>query len=225
MPNCAATRHAHFTLDGSGPARLTPPDLSDWPEILLDRAQGSARRVDLDTLTDAEIASFRPGETLLLDGTLYTSRDAAHKRMLEILDAGGTLPVDLRGRAIYYTGPVDAVGSEVLGPAGPTTATRMDRFTDRILSETGLRLMIGKAERGPDAIAAIRRHGAAYLIAVGGAAYLVSKAIRQAERVAFHDLGMEAIHRLRVEGMPVTVAVDSTGSSIHTTGPARWRRR
>jgi fumarate hydratase, class I len=224
IPNCAATRHIHFTLDGSGPARLVPPDLSDWPEILLDRAHGAARRIDLDGLDEETIASFRPGETLLLSGTLFTGRDAAHKRMVEMIAKGAPLPVDLRGRAIYYVGPVDAVGDEVIGPAGPTTSTRMDPFVEPILSATGLRLMIGKAERSPEAIAAIARHRAAYLIAVGGAAYLVSNAIREATRVAFEDLGMEAIYRLRVEDMPVTVAVDSFGASIHETGPARWRR-
>lgn len=224
IPNCAATRHVHFTLDGSGPATFDPPDLADWPEILLDRASAHARRVDLDALTDEVVASLTPGEALLLSGTLFTGRDAAHKRMAQLLDAGEPLPVDLRGRAIYYVGPVDAVGDEVIGPAGPTTSTRMDRFAEQILAATGLRLMIGKAERGPEAIAAIERHRAAYLIAVGGAAYLVSKAIREAEPVAFHDLGMEAIYRLRVEDMPVTVAVDSRGVSIHHTGPARWRR-
>lgn len=224
IPNCAATRHVHFTLDGSGPATFTPPDLTDWPEILLDAASAHARRIDLDTLDDATVASLAPGESLLLSGTLFTGRDAAHKRMAQMLDEGRPLPVDLRGRAIYYVGPVDAVGDEVIGPAGPTTATRMDRFTDQILAATGLRLMIGKAERGPEAIAAIERHGAAYLIAVGGAAYLVSKAIRAAEPIAFQDLGMEAIYRLRVEDMPVTVAVDSHGNSVHRTGPARWRQ-
>ncbi|MBD3678806.1 MAG: fumarate hydratase [Rhodobacteraceae bacterium] len=224
IPNCAATRHVHFTLDGSGPASFIPPDLSDWPEILIDRASAHARRVDLDALNDEVISSLKPGETLLLSGTLYTGRDAAHKRMVEILDAGGELPVDLKGRAIYYVGPVDAVGNEAIGPAGPTTSTRMDKFTDQILSATGLKLMIGKAERGPQAIEAIARHGAAYLIAVGGAAYLVSKAIKAARPVAFEDLGMEAIYELKVEDMPVTVAVDTTGNSIHKTGPAKWRR-
>lgn len=224
IPNCAATRHVKFTLDGSGPARLSPPDLSLWPEILLDMASSGARRIDLDQLDDGVIASLTPGETILLNGTLYTGRDAAHKRMVAMLDKGEALPVDLRGRAIYYVGPVDAVGDEVIGPAGPTTATRMDKFTDRILAETGLKLMVGKAERGPVAIEAIKRHKAAYLIAVGGAAYLVSKAIRAAEPVAFQDLGMEAIYRLRVEDMPVTVAVDCEGNSVHKTGPARWRR-
>lgn len=224
IPNCAATRHVGFTLDGSGPARLAPPDLADWPEILLEQAEAGARRIDLDALTDETVASLEPGQTLLLSGTLYTGRDAAHRRMVEMLDRGEALPVDLRGRAIYYVGPVDAVGDEVIGPAGPTTATRMDRFTDRILAATGLKLMIGKAERGPEAVEAIARHGAAYLIAVGGAAYLVSKAIVEAEPIAFRDLGMEAIYRLRVKDMPVTVAVDCRGNSIHRTGPAAWRR-
>ncbi len=224
IPNCAATRHVHFALDGSGPARLDPPDLSDWPEILLDMAGAGSRRIDLDNLSDEVIASLTPGETILLNGTLYTGRDAAHKRMAAMLDKGESLPVDLQGRAIYYVGPVDAVGDEVIGPAGPTTSTRMDQFTDRILAETGLKLMIGKAERGPEAIEAIARHQAAYLIAVGGAAYLVSKAIREARPVAFQDLGMEAIYKLRVQDMPVTVAVDTQGNSIHKIGPARWRR-
>lgn len=224
IPNCAATRHVAFTLDGRGPARFTPPDLSDWPEILLDQANAQARRIDLDTLDDAVIASLQPGQTLLLSGTLYTGRDAAHKRMVEMLDRGEALPVDLKGRAIYYVGPVDAVGDEAIGPAGPTTATRMDKFTDRILAATGLKLMIGKAERGPEALEAIARHKAPYLIAVGGAAYLVSKAIVEAEPVAFEDLGMEAIYRLKVADMPVTVAVDSQGNSIHKSGPALWRR-
>jgi fumarate hydratase class I len=224
IPNCAATRHVHFTLDGSGPVHLDPPDLKDWPEILLDMASTGARRIDLDALDQETIASLTPGETLLLSGTLYTGRDAAHKRMVSMLDAGEPLPVDLKGRAIYYVGPVDAVGDEVIGPAGPTTSTRMDKFTDRILGATGLKLMIGKAERGPVAIEAIQRHKAAYLIAVGGAAYLVSKAIRAARPVAFEDLGMEAIYRLEVQDMPVTVAVDTEGNSIHRTGPAKWRR-
>ncbi|QGX98353.1 fumarate hydratase [Roseovarius faecimaris] len=224
IPNCAATRHVHFTLDGSGPAEFTPPDLALYPEILLDQASATARKIDLDTLTDDVISSLEPGQTLLLSGTLYTGRDAAHKRMIDMLDAGEALPVDLRGRAIYYVGPVDAVGDEAIGPAGPTTSTRMDRFTDRILSETSLKLMIGKAERGPATLDAIARHRAAYLIAVGGAAYLVSKAIKAARPVAFQDLGMEAIYELKVEDMPVTVAVDSNGNSIHRTGPEKWRR-
>lgn len=224
IPNCAATRHVRFTLDGAGPAQFTPPDLADWPEVLLDQPGTTAARLDLDRLDDAAIAALEPGQTLLLSGTLFTGRDAAHRRMVEMLDRGDPLPVDLRGRAIYYVGPVDPVGDEVIGPAGPTTATRMDRFTDRILGATGLKLMIGKAERGPEALEAIARHGAAYLIAVGGAAYLVSKAIRAAEPVAFHDLGMEAIYRLEVVDMPVTVAVDARGNSIHRIGPAAWRR-
>ena len=224
IPNCAATRHVHFTLDGSGPASFTPPDVTDWPEILLDQASAQATRIDLDNLTDEVVGSLTPGQTLLVSGTLYTGRDAAHKRMIEMLDRGEPLPVDLKGRAIYYVGPVDAVRDEAIGPAGPTTSTRMDKFTDRILADTGLKVMIGKAERGPAALEAIAKHKAAYLIAVGGAAYLVSKAIKEAKPVAFQDLGMEAIYELRVEDMPVTVAVDTNGNSIHKTGPAAWRR-
>lgn len=224
IPNCAATRHVHFTLDGSGPAEFTPPDLADYPDIVLDHASAHARRINLDTLDDQVVASLEPGQTLLLSGTLYTGRDAAHKRMIDMLDKGQPLPVDLRGKAIYYVGPVDAVGDEAIGPAGPTTSTRMDKFTDRILAETGLKLMIGKAERGPVGLEAIAKHKAAYLIAVGGAAYLVSKAIKAAKPVAFQDLGMEAIYELRVEDMPVTVAVDTQGNSIHKTGPAAWRK-
>lgn len=224
IPNCAATRHVHFSLDGSGPAEFTPPDLADYPDIVLDHASAHARRIDLDKLTDEVVASLEPGQTLLLSGTLYTGRDAAHKRMIDMLDRGEPLPVNLKGRTIYYVGPVDAVGEEAIGPAGPTTSTRMDKFTDRILGETGLKLMIGKAERGPVALEAIAKHKAAYLIAVGGAAYLVSKAIKAAEPVAFQDLGMEAIYELKVEDMPATVAVDTEGNSIHKTGPAQWRR-
>lgn len=224
IPNCAATRHVHFTLDGSGSAEFTPPDLADWPEILLDKASAQARRIDLDALSDDVLASLEPGQTLLLSGTLYTGRDAAHKRMIDMLDRGETLPVDLRGRAIYYVGPVDAVGDEAIGPAGPTTSTRMDKFTDRILADTGLKVMVGKAERGPSGLEAIAKHKAVYLIAVGGAAYLVSKAIKRARPVAFEDLGMEAIYELKVEDMPVTVAVDINGNSIHKTGPAAWKR-
>ena len=224
IPNCAATRHVHFDLDGTGPATLTPPNLDAWPEILLDKANINARRVDLETLNDDVVASFRPGETLLLNGTLYTGRDAAHKRMVSMLDAGEPLPVDLKNRAIYYVGPVDAVRDEIIGPAGPTTSTRMDKFTDQILGATGLKVMIGKAERGPTAIDAIKAHKAAYLIAVGGAAYLVSKTIKDAEPIAFQDLGMEAIYRLRVEDMPVMVAVDTQGNSVHQAGPKQWRR-
>ena len=225
IPNCAATRHLHFELDGSGPAVFTPPDLADWPEILRNRAAADTRQVNLDSLTDAEVESFTPGETLLLSGKLFTGRDAAHKRMIEMLERGDALPVELKGRAIYYVGPVDAVGDEVIGPAGPTTSTRMDRFTEALLAGSGLKLMIGKAERGPEAIDAIARHRAAYLIAVGGAAYLVSKSIRTARVVAFEDLGMEAIYEMTVEDMPVTVAVDSRGASIHQLGPAEWRAR
>lgn len=224
IPNCAATRHVHFELDGGGPADLTPPDLSDWPEIVIEQTDGASRRVDLDTLSDAEVAGWRPGETLLLSGTLYTGRDAAHKRLVETIGAGQALPVDLAGKAIYYVGPVDAVGDEIIGPAGPTTATRMDRFTEDVLAATGLKVMIGKAERGPVAIEAIRKHNAAYLIAVGGAAYLVSKAVTASRLVAYEDLGMEAIRELQVRDMPVMVAVDVNGASIHALGPKSWRR-
>ncbi len=224
VPQCAADRHVHFTLDGSGPAELVPPSLDLWPEIALDGMSAGARRVDLDGLTRAEVASWRAGETLLLSGKLLTGRDAAHLRLTRMLAAGEPLPVDFRDRAIYYVGPVDAVGGEAVGPAGPTTATRMDRFTETMLARTGLLVMIGKAERGPAAVDAIRHHGAAYLIAVGGAAYLVSKAIRSARVLAFADLGMEAIHEFEVVDMPVTVAVDTEGGSIHRTGPERWRK-
>ncbi|WP_265516914.1 fumarate hydratase [Nitratireductor luteus] len=225
IPNCAATRHVHFELDGGGPASFDPPDLADWPEVVIDQSSSAFRRVDLDNLSQAEIAEWRPGETLLLSGTLFTGRDAAHKKMVETLRAGGTLPVDLNNRAIYYVGPVDPVGTEVIGPAGPTTSTRMDRFTEELLAATGLRVMIGKAERGPAVIEAIARHRAAYLIAVGGAAFLVSKAIRSSRVVAYPELGMEAIHEMRVEDMPVTVAVSHDGQSIHQIGPARWKGR
>lgn len=224
VPQCAADRHVHFTLDGSGPATFAPPDLAVWPEAIQIATAGAARKVDLDALAPAEVASWKAGETLLLSGRMLTGRDAAHARMSAMLKRGEALPVDLRGRAIYYVGPVDAVGDEAVGPAGPTTATRMDRFVDELLEKTGLLVMIGKAERGPEAIDAIRRHKAASLIAVGGAAYLVSKAIRSAKVLAFADLGMEAIHEFVVEDMPVTVAVDATGASVHTLGPALWRR-
>ena len=224
IPQCAADRHLTFTLDGSGPAILVPPDLALWPDLLLADQSGAARRVDLDTLTRAEVATWRAGETLLLTGRLLTGRDAAHKRMVDLIARREPLPVDLRDRAIYYVGPVDAVRDEVVGPAGPTTSTRMDGFTDTILDATGLLLMIGKAERGSAAIASIARHGAAYLIAVGGAAYLVSKAITSARVLAFADLGMEAIHEFVVQDMPVTVAVDARGESVHATGPSRWKR-
>jgi len=226
IPNCAATRHIEFVLDGSGPAELAPPSLTEWPEIAYDATAG-ARRVNLDTVTREEIATWQPGERLLLSGHLLTGRDAAHKRIVDLLDSGQGLPpgVDLKGRFIYYVGPVDPVRDEVVGPAGPTTATRMDKFTEQLLDQTGLIGMIGKAERGPAAIESIRRHGAVYLMAVGGAAYLVAKAIRGARLIAFEDLGMEAIRELEVEDMPVTVAVDSRGQSVHQSGPAKWRSR
>ncbi|SEO72283.1 fumarase, class I, homodimeric [Methylobacterium sp. ap11] len=223
IPQCAADRHAHFTLDGSGPAAFTPPSLDLWPQDV-SVATAAGRRVDLDRLTREEVATWRAGETLLLSGHLLTGRDAAHLRLTRMLEAGEELPVDLRDRAIYYVGPVDAVGDEAVGPAGPTTATRMDKFLEPILSRTGLLVMVGKAERGPAAVETIARHGAAYLIAVGGAAYLVSKAIKSARVLAFADLGMEAIHEFVVEDMPVTVAVDAAGTSVHRDGPARWRR-
>ncbi len=224
IPQCAANRHVKILLDGSGPATLTPPSLADWPDIALEQTAHVARRVDLDQLSRAEVASWRSGELLLLSGHLLTGRDAAHARIAGLLDKRQPLPVDLRDRAIYYVGPVDAVRDEAVGPAGPTTATRMDRYTERMLAETGLLVMIGKAERGEAAVEAIRRHGAAYLIAVGGAAILVAKAIKSARVVAFDDLGMEAIHEFVVEDMPVTVAVDANGTSIHKIGPAAWRR-
>ena len=226
IPNCAATRHLEFTLDGSGPAELTPPRLQDWPDITWE-AGADARRVNLDTITKQEIASWRPGERILLSGRLLTGRDAAHKRIQELVDSGQPLPegVDFHNRFIYYVGPVDPVGDEVVGPAGPTTSTRMDRFSEMMLGDLGLIGMVGKAERGPQALEAIKRHSAVYLMAVGGAAYLVSKAIRSARMVAFEDLGMEAIREFEVEDMPVTVAVDSKGESVHQTGPAEWRIR
>ena len=226
IPNCAATRHVHFVLDGSGPAELEPPKLSDWPEITWDVGP-SARRVNLDTVTQEDIEQWQPGETLLLSGTMLTGRDAAHKRILQLLDSGEGLPdgVDLKGKFIYYVGPVDPVRDEVVGPAGPTTATRMDKFTDAMLEKTGIMGMIGKAERGQVAVDAIKKHKAVYLMAVGGAAYLVSKAIRKSRVVAFEDLGMEAIHEFVVDEMPVTVAVDSNGSSVHQTGPAEWMHK
>ena len=224
IPNCAATRHAHFTLDGSGTAKLDPPDLARWPDVRWTPSPQS-RRVDVNSLTPAEVASWKPGERLLLSGRILTGRDAAHKRIAEMLARGETLPVDFTHRIIYYVGPVDPVHDEVVGPAGPTTATRMDKFTDMMLSKTGLIAMIGKAERGSAAIESIRRHRAAYLMAVGGAAYLVSKAIRSSRVVAFGDLGMEAIYEFDVADMPVTVAVDATGESVHQTGPREWQRR
>ncbi|MBW8773997.1 MAG: fumarate hydratase, partial [Stenotrophomonas sp.] len=223
IPNCAATRHAHFTLDGSGPVMLDPPSLEDWPKLTYDASKGT--RVDLDTITPEDVASWKPGQTLLLNGKLLTGRDAAHKRMVDMLNKGEQLPVDLKGRFIYYVGPVDPVRDEVVGPAGPTTATRMDKFTRQVLEQTGLLGMVGKAERGPAAIEAIRDNKSAYLMAVGGSAYLVSKAIKAAKVVGFADLGMEAIYEFTVQDMPVTVAVDSTGESVHKTGPREWQAR
>jgi fumarate hydratase class I len=224
IPNCAATRHAHFTLDGSGPALQTPPSLDDWPQITWE-VSSSTRRVNLDTITREEIQTWRPGDTLLLSGKLLTGRDAAHKRMVDMLAKREKLPVDFTNRFIYYVGPVDPVRDEVVGPAGPTTATRMDKFTRTVLEKTGLIGMIGKSERGPAAIEAIRDHKAVYLMAVGGAAYLVSKAIVGAKVLAFADLGMEAIYEFEVRDMPVTVAVDSTGESVHQTGPRIWKAK
>ncbi len=223
IPQCAADRHAHIVLDGSGPVFLDPPSLEDWPKLTYDVS--GARRVNLDTVTRAEAAAWKPGEVLLLSGRLLTGRDAAHKRMSEMLKRGEKLPVDFRGRFIYYVGPVDPVRDEVVGPAGPTTATRMDGFVRQMLKETGMLGMIGKAERGPEAIEAIREFGAVYLIAIGGAAYLVSKAIRGSRRLAFEDLGMEGIYEFEVRDMPVTVAVDAHGTSVHQTGPAEWQQR
>ncbi len=224
IPNCAATRHAHFVLDGNGPADLVPPSLDDWPEIAWEVGE-SVRRVNLDDITPEAVKSWEPGETILLNGKMLTGRDAAHKKMIEMLKNGEQLPVDLSGRFIYYVGPVDPVRDEAVGPAGPTTSTRMDKFTHTMLAETGLLGMIGKAERGPTAIEAIKEFGAVYLMAVGGAAYLVSKAIQKAEVVAFPELGMEAIYEFDVVDMPVTVAVDSKGTSVHITGPAEWKAR
>ena len=223
IPNCAATRHAHFTLDGSGPATLDPPSLDDWPKLTYDASKG--KRVNLDTVTREEAASWQPGDVILLSGKLLTGRDAAHKRMVDMINRGEPLPVDFTGRFIYYVGPVDPVRDEVVGPAGPTTATRMDKFTRTMLEQTGLLGMVGKAERGPAAIDAIRDNRAVYLMAVGGAAYLVSKAIRAARVIAFADLGMEAIYEFEVQDMPVTVAVDSRGSSVHQTGPKEWQAK
>ncbi len=226
IPNCAATRHVHFVLDGSGSVQLEPPRLQDWPDITW-QAGENARRVDLDNVTAADVQTWRPGENLLLSGKLLTGRDAAHKRIATLFAEGKPLPkgVDFRNRFIYYVGPVDAVGGEVVGPAGPTTATRMDKFTDMMLENTGLLGMIGKAERGPATVESIKKHKAVYLIAIGGAAYLVSKAIRSSKLRAFEELGMEAIYEFEVKDMPVTVAVDSKGESVHTTGPAEWRNR
>ena len=225
IPNCAATRHAHFVLDGSGPVYLDPPSLDTWPKVEWKPDTQKSQRVNLDTLTPAQVAAWKPGETLLLNGKMLTGRDAAHKRIQGMLAKGEPLPVDFSNRVIYYVGPVDPVKGEAVGPAGPTTATRMDGFTEMMLSQTGLIAMIGKAERGPVAIEAIKKHKSAYLMAVGGAAYLVSKAIKTARVVGFADLGMEAIYEFDVVDMPVTVAVDSGGTSAHITGPAQWQQR
>jgi len=226
IPNCAATRHAHFVLNGNGPSLQTPPALSDWPEITWDVGP-TARSVNLDTLTHDEVQSWKPGETLLLNGTMLTGRDAAHKRIKDLVEKGESLPdgLDLKGKLIYYVGPVDAVRDEVVGPAGPTTSTRMDKFTDMMLEHTGLLGMVGKAERGPAGVDAIKKHKSVYLMAVGGAAYLVSRAITASRIVAFEDLGMEAIHEFVVKDMPVTVAVDSLGEAVHQTGPAIWKQK
>ena len=225
IPNCAATRHAHFVMDGSGPVYLDPPSLDLWPNVNWTADTQKSKRVDLNTLTKAEVASWKPGQTLLLNGKMLTGRDAAHKRIQDMLAKGEKLPVDFTNRVIYYVGPVDPVGNEAVGPAGPTTATRMDKFTEMMLAQTGLISMVGKAERGPTAIDAIKKHQSAYLMAVGGAAYLVSKAIQHAKVVGFADLGMEAIYEFDVVDMPVTVAVDAGGTSAHITGPAEWQKR
>ena len=224
IPNCAATRHAHFTLDGSGATKLEPPDLSRWPNVRWTPSD-AATRVDVDALTKAEVATWKAGQTLLLNGKILTGRDAAHKRIHDMLEKGEPLPVDFRNRIIYYVGPVDPVRDEVVGPAGPTTATRMDKFTEMMLGKTGLIAMIGKGERGPTGVEAIRKHKAAYLMGVGGAAYLVSKAIKKSRVVAFGDLGMEAIYEFDVKDMPVTVAVDAHGTSVHESGPREWKQR
>jgi fumarate hydratase, class I len=226
IPNCAATRHTHFVLDGSGPASFEPPDINVWPKLTYE-ATPESRRVNLDTLTRAEVVSFKPGERLLLNGKMLTGRDAAHKRICELLEAGKPLPagLDFTNRVIYYVGPVDPVGNEVVGPAGPTTATRMDKFTETMLGKAGLIAMIGKSERGDEAIEVIKRHKAAYLMAVGGSAYLVSKAIKSSRVVAFPELGMEAVYEFEVKDMPVTVAVDAKGESVHITGPAHWKAK
>jgi len=225
IPNCAATRHIHFHLDGNGPAVLPVPNLDDWPDVAWKPDTEKSKRVQLDTLTPAEVATWKVGETLLLNGKMYTGRDAAHKRIQEMLAKGEKLPVDFTNKVIYYVGPVDPIAGEAVGPAGPTTSTRMDKFTEMMLAQTGLIGMIGKAERGPTAIEAIKKHKSAYLMAVGGAAYLVAKAIEKAKVVGFEDLGMEAIYEFEVKDMPVTVAVDSHGVSAHETGPREWRMK
>jgi fumarate hydratase class I len=223
LPNCAATRHAHFVLDGSGPAHFEPPSLDDWPKLALDFS--ASKRVDVDKLKKADVAQFKAGDRLLLSGKILTGRDAAHKRLVEMLAKGEKLPVDFTNRLIYYVGPVDPVRDEVVGPAGPTTSSRMDRFVEPMLARTGLLGMIGKSERGATAIEHIKKHGALYCIAVGGAAYLISKAIRGSRVVAFPDLGMEAIYEFEVKDMPVIVAVDSGGNAVHKSGPAEWRAK
>ena len=225
IPNCAATRHAHVVLDGSGPAYMEPPSLDLWPDVKWAPDYNKSKKVDLNTLTRAEVASWKPGDTLLLNGKMLTGRDAAHKRIQEMLAKGEPLPVDFTNRVIYYVGPVDPVRDEVVGPAGPTTATRMDKFTEMMLAQTGLIAMVGKAERGPVAIQAIQKHQSAYLMAVGGAAYLVAKAIKGAKVLGFADLGMEAIYEFDVVDMPVTVAVDAQGTSVHNTAPKEWQAR
>ena len=225
IPNCAATRHAHFVLDGSGAAYLEPPSLDLWPDVHWQPDYVKSKTVDLNTLTREQVAAWKPGDTLLLSGKMLTGRDAAHKRIQDLLAKGETLPVDFTNRVIYYVGPVDPVRDEAVGPAGPTTATRMDKFTEMMLAQTGLIAMIGKAERGPTAIEAIKKHKSAYLMAVGGAAYLVSKAIRHAEVVGFADMGMEAIYEFDVVDMPVTVAVSADGTSVLNTGPKEWQAR
>ena len=225
IPNCAATRHAHVVLDGSGPAYMDPPSLALWPDVHWQPDYKKSKKVNLDTLTREEVASWKPGDTLLLSGKMLTGRDAAHKRIQDMLAKGEKLPVDFTNRVIYYVGPVDPVRDEVVGPAGPTTATRMDKFTEMMLSETGLIAMIGKAERGPVAIESIKKHKSAYLMAVGGAAYLVAKAIRKSTVVGFADLGMEAIYEFEIADMPVTVAVDAQGISVHNTGPKEWQAK
>lgn len=225
IPNCAATRHAHFVLDGSGPVFLDPPDLSLWPDVHWQPDYKKSKKVDVNTLTPEEVASWKHGETLLLNGKILTGRDAAHKRIQEMLAKGEKLPVDFTNRMIYYVGPVDPVRGEVVGPAGPTTSTRMDKFTEMMLGQTGLIAMVGKAERGPKAIESIKKHKSAYLMAVGGAAYLVAKAIKASKVVGFGDLGMEAIYEFDVKDMPVTVAVDSTGAAEHTIGPRQWQEK
>ncbi|MFL9989012.1 fumarate hydratase [Paraburkholderia sediminicola] len=225
IPNCAATRHIHFTLDGSGIARLEVPSLDDWPQVQWIPDTKTSLRVNLDTLTREQAAAWQPGQRLLLTGKLLTGRDAAHKRLTDMIARGEPLPVDFTNRVIYYVGPVNPVRDEVVGPAGPTTSTRMDKFTETMLAHTGLISMVGKAERGPEAIGAIRRHGATYLVGVGGAAYLVSKAVRHAKVLAFEELGMEAIYEFEVQDMPVTVAVDARGESVHESGPRQWRAR